>query len=390
MSPSSDNPLDQYFSPFELASSIADLLAEGLGDARYSELDVVDFCAGAGSLLDAVSARIPAARIFATDLDGSCVRLLRKVRPSWKVGQIDLFNERSRRSSLLYREQFYSAFVLNPPFSGRGVHVESSSFAEGLRFVCSRPLACLLLSLRALRIGGYGVAVLPLSCLRSDRDAHVVRWLSSHMNLTVHSYNGRGCFPDAAAQTVVVSVRRNCLAQPVSSGADGFVLPRVPEGFSGLSGESLTLFRGKVPVRFRTRVASGGEGGVAACYVHTTDLKHPLSTWTSISVSRDVCLVRDCVLFPRVGKISKGSFRMYSGSVPLILSDCLFALSPNSEGIALTDLFLTLQDNCDSFVTNSQATGAPYLTISQICAIVDSLGFSVSIHQCRDRCLYRD
>ena len=390
MSPSSDNPLDQYFSPFELASSIADLLAEGLGDTRNAELDVVDFCAGAGSLLDAVSTRIPSARIFATDLDSSCVRSLRKVHPFWNVGQIDLFNERSRRSSLLYREQFYSAFVLNPPFSGRGVHVETSSFAEGLRFVCSRPLACLLLSLRALRIGGYGVAVLPLSCLRSDRDSHVVRWLSTHMSLTVRAYNGRGCFPDAAAQTVVVSVKRNCLVQPISSVADGFVLPRLPERFGGLSGESLTLFRGKVPVRFRARVASAGEGGVAACYVHTTDLKHPSSTWTSISVSRNVCLVRDCVLFPRVGRISKGSFRMHSGSVPLVLSDCLFALSPNSEDASVSDLLLTLQDNCDVFIAKSQATGAPYLTVSQICAIVESLGFGVSIHQCRDRCCYHD
>lgn len=380
------NDLDQFFSPSYVARAVADVLARGLVYSSETSLEIADFCAGLGSLLEVVSAKIPAAHIVATDLDVSCVRLLRAAHPSWSVGRIDILSERSRRTSPLYVEERYGAFVMNPPFSGRGGHVVNVVFDRNLHFTCSRPLACLFHSLNSLRIGGLGVAVLPLSCLRSERDSVAVRWLERNMSFSVHSFYGRGCFSGTSVRTAIVSVRRNRVTEVALSPAVGGVeMLR-----SGQLSSDLVLFRGKVPVHSLKSSYANLDGGIMARYVHTTDLRKSESVWRSVLVNRDVCLVGDSVLFPRVGKISLDSFRAYSDSVPLVLSDCLFSLSPLHSSISLDELLVILRDNCRIFIESSAATGAPYLTVSQVLGIIEKLGFNVRLHQCRNTCLRYD
>lgn len=386
MTSRSAEDFDQYFSPSTMAQAVADVLVSRFEHSTDTHFEVVDFCAGLGSLLEVVSERLPAACIVATDLDVSCLRLLREAHPLWSVGRIDILNERSRRASPLYVEGRYDAFVINPPFSGRGGRVVNVTFDRNLHFTCSRPLACLFHSLQSLRIGGFGVAVLPLSCLRSEKDSVAVRWLERNMDFSVHSYHGRGCFSGASVRTVIVSLRRNRVADVASVNAVGGqeILPR------GRRGSDLVLFRGKVPVRTLRSFHSDGDGVVVARYVHTTDLRKTWSGWRTISVNSNVCLVREGVLFPRVGKISPNSFRAYSDSVPLVLSDCVFSVSPVCASVALDDLLSILRENCRVFVESSAATGAPYLTVSQVLGLIDRLGFSVRVHQCRNRCLCHD
>lgn len=378
------NDLDQYFSPAAVAHAVADVLTGGLVCSTEAQLEVVDFCAGFGSLLEEVSAKLPAARIVATDLDISCLRLLRKTHPSWSVGRIDILNERSRRSSPLYIKERYSAFVINPPFSGRGGHVVNVAFDRNMHFTCSRPLACLLYSLKSLHIGGFGVAVLPLSCLRSERDSIAIRWLERNMDLIVHSYYEPGCFSGTSVRTAVVSVRRNRVSVPVQPTVGGGVVVFESEHRDS----DLVLFRGKVSVRSFESAYPILDGGIVARYVHTTDLRKSESGWRSVFVNRTICLVRDGILFPRVGKISPNSFRAYSNSVPLVLSDCVFSLSPVPASISLDELLLILRKNCRSFIESSAATGAPYLTVSQVLGIIERLGFSVRLHRCRNGCSY--
>lgn len=386
MTSRSAEDFDQYFSPSTMAQAVADVLVSRFEHLTDTHFEVVDFCAGLGSLLEVVSERLPAACIVATDLDVSCLRLLREAHPLWSVGRIDILNERSRRASPLYVEGRYDAFVINPPFSGRGGHVVNVMFDRNLHFTCSRPLACLFHSLQSLRIGGLGVAVLPLSCLRSEKDSVAVRWLERNMDFSVHSYHGRGCFSGASVRTVIVSLRRNPVADVASASAVGGQELLSP----GRRRSDLVLFRGKVPVRTLRSFHSDGDGVVEARYVHTTDLRKSESVWRSLLVNPDVCLVGDCVLFPRVGKISLDSFRAYSDSVPLVLSDCLFSLTPLHSSISLDELLAILRENCRIFIESSAATGAPYLTVSQVLGIIETLGFNVRLHQCRNSCLCYD
>lgn len=386
MTSRSAEDFDQYFSPSTMAQAVADVLVSRFEHLTDTHFEVVDFCAGLGSLLEVVSERLPAACIVATDLDVSCLRLLREAHPLWSVGRIDILNERSRRASPLYVEGRYDAFVINPPFSGRGGHVVNVMFDRNLHFTCSRPLACLFHSLQSLRIGGLGVAVLPLSCLRSEKDSVAVRWLERNMDFSVHSYHGRGCFSGASVRTVIVSLRRNPVADVASASAVGGQELLSP----GRRRSDLVLFRGKVPVRTLRSFHSDGDGVVEARYVHTTDLRKSESVWRSLLVNPDFCLVGDCVLFPRVGKISLDSFRAYSDSVPLVLSDCLFSLTPLHSSISLDELLAILRENCRIFIESSAATGAPYLTVSQVLGIIETLGFNVRLHQCRNSCLCYD
>lgn len=381
--------LDQFFSPRNIADTVADVFVRAAENSSVGTIEVVDFCAGHGSLLDAISTRLSGAMLVGTDIDPSCVRLLRKHRPSWSIGKLDLLSVMSRQRSPLYCESRYAGFVLNPPFSGRGGQVVRVVLSDGNEFTCSRPLAFFLFSAQALRIGGVGVGVLPLSVLRSDRDARVIRWLSDRMELTVHAVIGKGGFSGVAAQSAIVSVTRCNVCD------DTIVSDRLDGTSCGYSSAvrclrpQVLLFRGKLPVYRRFGQFVDDIDGVRSRYVHTTDLRKPVSTWSPITVDKGACMMGECVLIPRVGKISSHSVVIYSEDTPLVLSDCLFALSPLGYDLTLNGLRSILIDRIDDFVSLSQATGAPYLTVSQVRSLIEDAGYDVVVHHCKAKCTYR-
>lgn len=381
--------LDQFFSPRDVADTVANVFVDVFANALTTSIEIVDFCAGHGSLLDGMSKRLACATLVATDIDRSCVRYLKKHRPSWSVGKLDLLSGMSRLHSPLYCDNRYAGFVLNPPFSGRGAQVVHVQLSDGKEFACSRPLAFFLLSTQALRVGGVGVAVLPLSTLRSDRDARAIRWLSDYMDLTVHVVIGRGGFSGVAAQSAVVSVRRCEVRDTFMAAEELGEVSRALNGASKGSQMRVSLFRGKLPVYRRFFHLSGNEEGMWARYVHTTDLREPVSAWGSIIVDEGTCTVGECVLIPRVGRISSQSIVAYSDITPLVLSDCLFALSPLDSSLALEDLRSVIADKVGDFINLSQATGAPYLTVAQVRSVIEGAGCDVVVHHCKTKCIHR-
>lgn len=355
--------VDVIFTPQRLAEQL-------VAHARCESPETIaDFCAGDGSLLRAASTRWPNARLIGTDIRPKAPRVRNSVR-ELVIGKCDFLSERSRRRSEVLNRALKKVdlILLNPPFSYRGSLTISVKLGQ-TTLNCSPAAAFLLNCIPYLRRNAEIVAILPLGCIRSQKNEAAWHWLSKRFGVSFESLNGRSTFAGYTPTTVIVRIKAT---------RSGCVPPRHqfrPESNNNLGLPVLRLLRGALPMyRYKQSRAE-----TKIPFVHTTELRRNRAALDVRYVKIKSGIIKgELVLLPRVGQPDSTKLvRLSTDGV--VFSDCILGVECGTKTRA--DLvFRLLKQKWSDLARLYQGTGAPYITIRDLGQLLFDSGYAIEAY----------
>lgn len=359
--------LDAHFTP----SSIAQRMVSA--SSLISVSSIADFAVGDGALLRAAAVRWPQATVIGTDIEHSFVRQTRRRHPDWRTGRCDFLRARSRQAcrALQGVSNKTDLVLLNPPFSCRGAHRISVTVqgpeGQANDISCSVALGFTLTALAYLAPGGEMIALVPSSCLTSEKDRTARLVLEKAFLVETVECLELGAFPKCAARTVILRIRHKNLAATVHS-AVVRQAARHAKKKSGDKSIAFELDRGNQQMH---RSSRGLRSSVPL--VHTTELRNGNIEATRVRASPSArTLCGPAVLLPRVGQPSASKVVLYVSPNRIALSDCVIAIKCFSTDGARC-IWQTIQDNWNIIAQSYQGTCARYLTLRRLSTVLHQL-----------------
>ncbi|MCR5463234.1 MAG: methyltransferase [Bacteroidales bacterium] len=336
---------DKFYTPDHVADRLVGHVAE------EEILTVADFCVGDGDLLKAVLRRFPHVRCFGVDISKESIERLKTEHPTWSLGDCD-FLERTKVAKLKgIGDRKYDLIVFNPPFSCKGGTLCNIEF-EGQAFKCSTALMFLAEALEYLNETGVIYAILPISCLYSQKDKVLWDYLTENHQLKVLEKLDRPYWQQCSPNILLVSLRSNA-ARAVEEQTKGYDFTRLP---------ITRIVRGTIGMH----EAVFAEGRAGKKMIHTTHLHgNKVTTPGQISNGEQYCIKGTAVLIPRVCNPNKGKICIYDDRSAYVLSDCVIALQTKGRKDAQT-VFDTLMAHWDDFKEVYNGTGAKYTTLERL------------------------
>lgn len=350
--------IDKHYTAQAIAERIVALLPE------RRVRTVADFAVGDGSLLRALAQRWPNAHMLATDIDPDAIRRVRSAFPGVRALGLDFLSTESHASKRLSRYHGSADIVfINPPFSCRGaaklpVHLADASLT------CSKAMAFLLETLRYRSSEGIVAAILPASCMTSEKDEAARSYLLRRFQLDVLGSLDATSFDRCSVQTVCVLVR-----PPYD---EGRALTRRQRPKIAKVAFAARLSRGSTAVS--NAIPRGDRGFLLA---HTTDLQRNRLQPAKIKVKDLGLRVQGpCVLIPRVGRMRQDKICVVPRGRKVLMSDCLIAIETalESESVSLASM---LDANFERLAAIYGGTCAPYTTLARVSELLSSLGVVV-------------
>lgn len=363
--------MDKHYTPKDLASAIVRNLACG------APKRAADFAAGEGALLNAIRERWPKTPLVATDLSQSAVSKLKKRFRNAKAERCDFLDRssRARVASLNSDRKKFSLIFLNPPFSNRDGKTWPQKIGRQT-VSCGRALAFVIASLPYLSRKGQVVAILPSSCLTSQRDASARAAMLKSYHIRILRSKQNVQFEKCSVEVVVVAISRRA-ASGVSQLEIGRLSTLRGDVTAPLAKNSIyaSIFRGTIPM---SGCSTRPRRGIAL--VHTTDLNKGLIKVSSVRVSAEVSssTIGPVILMPRVGRPNLEKVCLYLSSERVALSDCILAVKFNSIPAAkLVYALLSTHEKrlLDSYVGSC----AKYLTLDGLRLVLNSLGVATEV-----------
>jgi hypothetical protein len=350
---------DQIYTPVELCGKI---LAHST--SQHPNL-IADFAAGTGELLKVAALKWPRAKLVALDIDKDTVRKLRRGQPSWIVSEGDFLgmHRRKRTSALALKQGPIDLILMNPPFSSRGSSRCEVMVGTGSIW-CSRAVAFVMSALYYLAPSGELIAIIPAGSLRSQKDHIAWETIRTAFDVKIASSNGHtvfeGCFP----RTVIVRITRKILREHAAI-INERALVEAP-----ISNFHIVLYRG----RLQMHALTNGNPEKDLPLVHSRILQNGKVDFSQFHASNAPFEIRGpVILFPRVGEPSLSKVVLYTGRKRFGLSDCVIALKADIND--LKTLHERLLDDWVSLENLYRGTGAKYLTVADISALLCAYGF---------------
>jgi len=351
--------MDSFYTPPELATLLVNI-SEAAAPSR-----IADFAAGDGALLKSARARWPRADLTAMDVDGVAIAALKNAVPNATLLHDDFFHfSGGARSESQIAPSSFDLILLNPPFSCRG-NTRFTVEIEGRPVAGSRALAFAAKALSYLQHDGELIAILPSSCLTSERDAPLRAALERKWEIKPIGSSKSTAFPRCSVTINVVHIKRRANSYPLAS--------RPTTTPSYISRGRLLVMRGTIPDAKGTRIQQG------VPFIHSTDLiQGRLAEPTRWSLDLTGRLVAGtAVLLPRVGRPKLAKVVLKAEHAPVVLSDCVMALK-TPERSDESDLHDLISRNWDQFRQLWSGSCAPYVTLSKLEYALEGFGYDVS------------
>jgi hypothetical protein len=365
--------MDKHYTPDDFANSIVSELA------CRAPRKAADFAAGTGALLAAIRCRWPHTKLAATDIDGDAVVKLRGQFPGITAAQCDFLNKNSRsqaRNIARARGKFALIF-LNPPFSNRGGSNYPAVF-RGQALKCSRALAFVITSIPYLSRNGVMIAILPSSCLTSQRDSAALEAVSKCYDLRTVRPKNEVRFKQCSVEVVVVAISRRQTARPALANSVEFINHHSSKQARPLI--SAEIFRGRLPMVPPPPVAE--VGGVPV--IHTSNLRSGSVTRSSLMVARDHTVIASgpLILLPRVGRPDIAKVCMYLSDVEIALSECVLAIRFDNIG-STKAAFAKLLAHADAVLECYVGSCAKYVTLNRLRSTLCEIGIDATVAKVR-------
>lgn len=189
--------LDAFYTPAELAKVL-------INHVRQKDvMNIADFCVGDGELLRAAQERFPHAEVYGTDISSEVILKLRNSNTKWHLAVCDILQSDQFESSEMLEGVLFDLIVFNPPFTCKG-SVIHKVFFQGHEFKVSTAMMFVLHTVNYLSERGGMYAILPVSCVYSQKDREAWNFLQQEYNATVIDEPQRVNFTNKCAPNIVL------------------------------------------------------------------------------------------------------------------------------------------------------------------------------------------
>ena len=344
--------IDQYYTPPGLAAFLV-----GASKVRKAAL-VADFAMGDGALLRAAEARWPGTKLFGCDVCSDVENKEHGLKSTLSFTKLDFFDDHEKFAELAEIQQACDVILLNPPFSCRGNIRYPASLGKDFLYG-SKALAFVCRALQYLKPKGEILAILPASCLTSERDKRLMDALRGEYLVDQIGEINRNAFPSCTVSVVVVRIKRSVKAS--KSANQKWIAPLV-----ALKPFKAKVMRGIIPVHN----TSTDQGEIPV--IHTTDLRD-LANFPRHWVGRSERQIQgDVVLLPRVGRPDKSKLIIAKATLAA-LSDCVIAIQTEPPGFE-EDLFRLMRSRWSEIELLYGGSCALYLTLGKLRHFLQSAG----------------
>jgi tRNA1(Val) A37 N6-methylase TrmN6 len=337
--------LDSYYTPSPLADKLIRLIA------ATQVKRAIDFCVGDGDLLKAVARSYEGVELYGTDISDDAINKLSSDYPSWQLAQCDFCdNELLERVSFLKGKKF-DLIVLNPPFTCKGSTIEYLQF-ENQEFKVSTAMHFLMRALRYLDKDGGLYAILPISCVYSEKDRKAWEYLKAYYNACILDEPDRVYFTKNCSPNIVLVYAGR---YPVKEWN-----PKKPTDFTSLP--VTDIIRGCV----RMQHPSYSRSSKAVKLIHTTNIQKCALVHLKRILPHTALQLDGCgVVIPRVCNPNPNKIAILDGTSTYVLSDCVIVLRTTTMQEA-EQVRQYILDNWSDFVTIYKGTGAQYTTLARV------------------------
>lgn len=345
--------MDRFYTPPKLADFL-------VSSCKLSEpKKIADFAAGDGALLKSALARWPNAEFTALDIDNAAIQSISASIPNAILLCHDFFDF----SNTIHESDFgFDLIILNPPFSCRGGTTIEAKI-NGHNIKGSRALAFVSRALEYLHKDGELIAILPSSCLTSERDSAMRTALQENWDINLISPSISYPLPRCSVKIDIVRIIRR--------ERKDVIIPKLMTRKSDMIKGRLQIMRGTLP----DKVGSALRNGLP--FVHSTNLsKNQILNVTRWSQPNNRMVYGTALLLPRVGKVRLDKVSIKTDPRPIVLSDCVIAIKA-IDSLNESDVFDTIRLNWDNFSQLWTGSCAPYLTISRLSNALERFGYEV-------------
>ena len=337
---------DAYYTPAGLASR---LLSYALDHPRTA----IDFCVGDGGLLIAAEEKFPGITCYGVDISDEVIASLMARQPLWHLAHCDFKDSKALSKIPFLKGTKFDLIVLNPPFTCRGSSLNKAFIGED-EYHVSTAMRFLVGALPYLSDNGSIYAILPITCVYSEKDRKCWQYLEENYNACVLAEVHKAWFKGKCAPNIVLVY----LGRVPYPGLN----VRQANGVGNIGFSLKGIKRGRLGVYEMKKIAAGED---RLPYIHTTNMRD--GALVNVSYTRRG--VKESVkgyglLIPRVCNPSVGKLVVY-GKEECILSDCVVLLQTRSLQQA-ERLKSYLVAHWDEFKKNYVGTGARYITMERL------------------------
>ena len=217
------------------------------------------------------------------------------------------------------------------------------------------------------------LAIVPASCLTSERDRELVGALRGQYGLEQIGEIARNAFSGRAVSVVVIRLRRLANGRRATP-------PPEQQKLVPLRSFSAEVMRGSLPVQR----ATGMQGDVP--YIHTCDLRSGALAASGRGVTESTRGVQgEVLLLPRVGRPNSTKLVLADIRLSAALSDCVIAMRTTPTGHG-GELHRLLKVHWSRLASAYGGSCAPYLTLSDLREVLRSIGvISIRVDDMREK-----
>lgn len=337
---------DSFYTPTYLAEQLV----------RYvTKLDVrtiADFCVGDGRLLAAAHQRFHKAQLFGMDIDQEIINQLSNQHNDWVLNVCD-FKDDEEVNRIVQKN--FDLILLNPPFSCKGSIINIIEH-EGITFKVSTAMMFILKAIRFLSQSGSMYAILPVSCVYSQKDRKAWNYLKDQYNAHILAEHNRISFVGKCAPNIVL----------VYVGNQKKDVNKPQQQISIILSHSVKeVTRGIV----RMQGLHYSKSKKSILLVHTTNLQDgKLVNLTRIKGNYNRIEEGCGVLIPRVCNPNPHKIVLVRNRKKIVLSECVIFLKTATPELA-EEVYNSIMRNWQVFVQIYTGTGAQYTTMERVKAM---------------------
>lgn len=336
---------DSYYTPIPLAEKLVNYITE------KNINSVIDFCVGDGVLLKTIRNKFTDVNLYGTDISNDVIKKIRKEKTDWTLGVCDFRDDKSIAKLRFLREKKFDIIMFNPPFTCKGSIVERVTLGEN-EFKVSTAMMFILKSLKYLSSTGGIYAILPISCVYSQKDQNAWNFLQNNYNACILEEPTRVLFEKRCSPNIVLVY--------IGNNKKTIQVTKQVSDFTKLSVED--VFRGHIRMQNLTFSSSNK----ALRLIHTTNIqKGKLVNMRRINSCSQQCIGGYGVVIPRVCNPNPNKVALLDGQCNYLLSDCVIVLQTSSmeSAVKVKDFIL---ENWISFESIYKGTGAQYTTLKKV------------------------
>lgn len=336
--------IDPFYTPTPLATKLANYV-----DLAHVNR-IADFCVGDGELIRAAKNKYPDAICYGVDICNDVIANLKVKHSDWKLAVCDFEDDESVNKVDFIRDILFDLIMMNPPFTCKGSIVETIEF-EGQEFKVSTAMKFVMRALEHLSTKGGLYAILPISCVYSDKDKKAWDYLRQRHYACVLEEPERVYFSKKCSPCIVLVYIGNLDIRRT------YQYNMNP--FQNLPVEDVV--RGAM----RMQGLKVGNSKNAKRLIHTTNMQNGKLVKVNKIFTSNNTVSGYGVVIPRVCNPNRNKIVVLDDQKEYVLSDCVVLLKTRTLEDAKY-VRESILENWTSFEQLYKGTGARYTTIQRL------------------------